>query len=796
MTNKGRIAKRIAAALTAALSLVAMAWMVSGIVRENLDSAKEILYAVAITGVGLAVAALCVIFYERSVRTSKELENQVKLMNKLTSMAIIWDTSFKYFKVNSEFIKATGYTEKDLNSFSVLRKVLPKDAFSDNLQSIINSRDEEFNIKCKNGGTVCTLWNTSILSSFTRRRNSITVMLSIGLDLTENHNMRQKLITYSEQLADSERKYSISMGLSEIGLLLKEKNSSRFYASEQLCKALGLVSDNGFVDSDDLRAAFHPKDKVIFDAFAQGKKNSSENLAENEIHSVDFRAMSADGEYHWYNFRFKALAEDEKGVEIGGAVMDITKDKEKDLVIEHMAYIDDVTGIYNRNKFMALGNELLQCLNSDAGVDYWVIVMDIDDFHIINDTCGYNTGDYLLKEIAAVISANLTEGGFNARIGGDNFALIIRAEDKNEQTPLSLLERIQADIALIGGMGLENQNISCSAGYCLMSDEKSSDFAQVLDRSEFALNLSDGSRSSVIRFDSHAHDKIIAGNEIERSLSKALDNNELVLYYQPKISLDDGSVMGMEALIRWVRPDGTVVPPSDFIPVAESSLLITKISRFVLFEACRQNKAWQDMGLAPVTVSVNLTAIDFYQTNVTESIQTALAETGLAPRWLDVELTESLALKDIDHAVSQMNEIKELGVKLSMDDFGTGYSSLSYIQILPITVLKLDRSFIMYLEEDEISREIVSAVIRIAKSKKIETIAEGIETPGQAEILKESGCDQAQGYFFGKPMPRDKFEEFLRSRQPKKPVAAKVTAKKKVVREAVTAEPASPEMSE
>ena len=168
------------------------------------------------------------------------------------------------------------------------------------------------------------------------------------------------------------------------------------------------------------------------------------------------------------------------------------------------------------------------------------------------------------------------------------------------------------------------------------------------------------------------------------------------------------------------------------------------------------------MGLPPVTVSINLTAVDFYQTDVKESIIKALDATGLDPQWLDVELTESLALKDIDHAIQQMQEIRDLGVKLSMDDFGTGYSSLSYIQVLPITLLKLDRSFIMYLEEDEISREIVSAVIRIAKTKKIETIAEGIETIGQADILKEAGCDHAQGYFYGKPMPKDKFEEFMK----------------------------------
>jgi len=185
-----------------------------------------------------------------------------------------------------------------------------------------------------------------------------------------------------------------------------------------------------------------------------------------------------------------------------------------------------------------------------------------------------------------------------------------------------------------------------------------------------------------------------------------------------------------------------------------------------MYEACRQNKEWQDEGLPKLTVSINLTSVDFYQTDIKETIHRVLEETGLEPKYLEIELTESLALKDIEQAIHQMKELKELGVKLSMDDFGTGYSSLSYIQVLPITLLKLDRSFIMYLEEDEVSREIVSAVIKIAKSKKIETIAEGIETVGQAEILKRSGCDLAQGYFFGRPMPAKDFKEFLKSKMP------------------------------
>ena len=365
--------------------------------------------------------------------------------------------------------------------------------------------------------------------------------------------------------------------------------------------------------------------------------------------------------------------------------------------------------------------------------------------------------------MAAAILSNLTSGGFGARIGGDNFALLIK-DNGNDNYPLEIIRKIQNRIANLNIDIFSNQTITCSAGYCKMSDG-GSDFATVLEHSEFSLSLSDGTRGNIIRYDNSVHEKILAGNTIENELASAIDNRELVLYYQPKINLADGEIIGVEALIRWKKPDGTLIPPSAFIPVAENSLLITKISDFVLGEACRQNKAWQDMGLPPITVSINLTSVDFYQTDVKESLQKALAKTGLKPEYLEVELTESLALKDIDQAIHQMKELREIGVKLSMDDFGTGYSSLSYIQVLPITLLKLDRSFIMYLEEDEISREIVSAVIRIAKSKKIETIAEGIETIGQAEILKESGCDHAQGYFFGKPMPAEEFEKFVKTRK-------------------------------
>ncbi len=587
-------------------------------------------------------------------------------------------------------------------------------------------------------------------------------MLSIGLDLSESIRMKEDLIKYSKELAESETRYSLSMELSEIGLLLKASGSSSYYVSQQLRNMLGINSE--YISDGVLRARFHPSDVMTFDALGGAMVNCAAQDAQDEesartVHCTEFRLLSADNTYHWYQFRYKINpAETKLLADIGGAILDITQNKEKDSLIEKMAYIDDVTQIYNRNKFMQIGQETFEC-SRDSGITYWVIVLDIDNFHIINDTCGYTNGNKLLNEFGKVVQDSLTSGGFGARIGGDNFALLIR-DIGDESLPVNIIRTIQDKFKTMCADNFSSQGMTCSAGYCKMSDG-GEDFAKVLDHAEFSLSMSDGTKNDIIRYDNAVHDKIIKSAAIENELVKAIENHELVLYYQPKIHLGNGTLIGMEALIRWVRPDGTVVPPSEFIPVAESSLLITKISDFVLYEACRQNKAWQDMGLPPITVSINLTAVDFYQTDVKESIIKALDATGLDPQWLDVELTESLALKDIDHAIQQMQEIRDLGVKLSMDDFGTGYSSLSYIQVLPITLLKLDRSFIMYLEEDEISREIVSAVIRIAKSKKIETIAEGIETIGQADILKEAGCDHAQGYFYGKPMPKDKFEEFM-----------------------------------
>ncbi|MCH5194058.1 MAG: EAL domain-containing protein [Oscillospiraceae bacterium] len=711
------------------------------------------MFKIIIGAVAAAAVLAALIFFAVKIiqkeRIRKYKENILGIMHQLNAMAVLWDADFHYIEVNDELTTSIGYTSEDLMDIRELKKVLPPDAFAPSLQAIVNNRDEEFTVIAKGGAKVCVVWNTSIIHSMRTRNGEQFLMLSVGFDTTESTNMRQ-------ELTEQRQRYTMSMELSEMGIVLKEPGDPRYYLSEQFCKIMGI--SNSHVTRDEIREKIFKHDPAVYDALAAQLVNT--NIDSEVIHNAEFRAERADGKLRWFQFRYKITPNKNKlFARIGGAVLDITEEKEKDLLIEKLAYIDDVTQIYNRHKFLQIGQEAFEC-SSDAGLSYWVIVLDIDNFHLVNDTGGYDSGNELLNSFARIIENVVSNGGLGARIGGDNFALLIRDTRDDEELPIKIVQEIQRKLKAVCEDSFALQSVTCSAGYCKMSDG-GKDFAEVLDHAEFSLNTLSERKSDIIRYDNKIHDKIIEETALEAEIARAIEKNEFVLFYQPKINLEDGTLMGMEALIRWVKPDGTVIPPNKFIPIAESSLLITKISDFVLHEACRQNKIWQDKGYPPITVSINLTAVDFYQTDVKEAIRSVLEETGMEPRWLDVELTESLALKDIESAIQQMKDIRDLGVKLSMDDFGTGYSSLSYIQMLPITLLKLDRSFVMYLEDDEISREIVSAVIRIAKSKKIETIAEGIETIGQAEILKQSGCDQAQGYFFGKPMPADKFEEFM-----------------------------------
>lgn len=725
--------------LAAAVIIVAASALVISYCILNPEYARATLIIYVCTMVCATLILAISGWIYKNKKTSIDEKEITHVIENLNTEMIIWSENFSYVYINKKLRELLGITNDKTD-----KKEAVWTAFGINtpdasaLNKIAGSYSYESSFRNPQGNLVSIAWSTSPVKKYRKQ----WIYLSTGFNLTELKKMRVNLASANDF-------FNSTMELAEIGLIMS--TDRRIYrASPELTRMLGLRSST--INIAEFRSMVHPNDRIQFDGAIRNEDSS-------EIKNIEMRLRSADGTYRWYSYRFKSIPGTGNTLPLfGGAVIDVTQEHEKDVLIERLAYIDEVTEIANRNKLVGTGQEIY---DSCKILDYsfWMIVLDIDRFHIINDTIGYSNGNYVLKNFAHILYKFVTPGGLAARISGDNFALLLR-DYGDDEMPLRTFKSIQDEFAKMAVDELASISLTCSAGYSKMPEDGES-FLDVMEHAEFALKSNDGSPGTICGYEPSMHDSIIGNTELEKSLALAIDHNELQLYYQPKIDLATGRIMGVEALIRWIKPDGTIVTPDNFVPIAESSHLIGKISEFVLNEGCRQNKLWQKMGYPPIVMSINFASSDFYQNDLKEKVFDALVKSGLDPQWLEVELTETLALSDIDFAVDQMNKLRDLGVKLAMDDFGTGYSSLSYLQILPITLLKLDRSFITDIEHDNIAYEIVSAVIRIAKSKKIETIAEGIENKVQESILRMAGCDYAQGYYYGKPMPPEKIEDFF-----------------------------------
>ncbi len=686
------------------------------------------------------------------------------LAKNLTSPAMLWNDSFTEVVPNDALSELSELKmREDFDAKHVVPMFFGKTEMSDaDIREIVIAKNQEYSFITPSGVPHDMIWNTSAVET---DEDGVTWLLSIGMDLADIRNMQSEIATYSRKLSASEGRHNLTMELMDVGLLLIEQGNPRLFPSEKLQKMFGLRSNT--VTVQEIRQRIYPLDVVAFDSHVQAIRNHMRHYI-GRTETLELRICSADGQYRWYSYRFRATTNKDSGrLVVGGTVIDISAEKQKDAKIEQIAYEDAVTNIPNRNKLMRMGEELYQC-TIELNSSYWVIVMDIDRFHLINDTCGYATGNALLRSFADALVKQLSHGGFGARISGDNFALILR-DSGDETLPEKVVGKIQRALLTKAVGDLSNRSLTCSAGYARMPADGDS-FEHVLEHAEFALSSGTKSLGSIRRYTSEMHDTIIQDSNLETQLHDAVMRNELELYYQPKVSLTTGEIIGLEALARWHHPSGKLISPTVFIPIAERSQLITQITRFVLDEACRQMKLWQTMGLPDTVMSINFSGTDFYQENICAQILKTLQKHNLDPRCLEIELTESLALMDIDVTIARMQELRAAGIQLAMDDFGTGYSSLSYLQRLPFTMLKLDRSFVAGMDGDPVVQEIIRSVARVAKAKKITTIAEGVETPEQAKILREAGCDFAQGYLYGHPMTAKETEQFIRSNQNEKNV--------------------------
>lgn len=722
------------------------------------------MFALRLYILSLIVITMILVFavrYYQSQHSAIDIDRICEMVRQVDVPAFIWSDDLSTLYTNQAMDELLGIDQSEdpgdsavlLGNFFHSIKLSPRLAAERLSRDIYDSTIEKKDIGMRRSIS----WATSLL----KQGSHASLYFTIGFETTELEEAKYKLMKKAEDLTISQRRYQLSMKLSGIGILLCESVRDEYYVSDEAQQFLGIQTDH--ITFGEFRKKLHPDDRFLFDEYLEKIRNTKPNTLSSRPRFLQLRISSgADKHYVWYSYHYHENLLNASGRPIiGGALIDITSEKNKDAMIEKLAFMDEITEIANRNKLMHDGEETYR-LCQNMRTFCWVIVIDIDRFHIINDSYGYENGDKILKNVAHILCKYTASGGFAARVSADNFVLVLHdfSVTGDDEMPGRTIEHVRNDLAHLAVDEFSSMNLTCSAGFARIPSDGHS-FHEVLEHAEFALAMGRGEMSYVMGYDANMHEEIVHQGEMEKQLFAAIEHKQLYLYYQPKIDLQTKKIMGAEALVRWIKPDGTMISPNVFIPIAEKTGMISDISQFVLREAVQQAALWQQMGLTPIVMSINFASGDFYQANVCEVVQDVLVKYGLQPKYLELELTERLALGDINYTVQQMNALRDMGILLAMDDFGTGYSSLSYIQLLPLTLLKLDRSFIIEIETDRVAQEICSAVIKIAKSMDIETIAEGVEYDGQAAILKEMGCDYIQGYLYGKPMTAMDFQKRL-----------------------------------
>ncbi|MDC8757022.1 EAL domain-containing protein [Janthinobacterium fluminis] len=555
------------------------------------------------------------------------------------------------------------------------------------------------------------------------------------------------------ELSRIQESLSHAQALARLGNWEYRVGNSSGYWSPEMLRILGLASDTGPTSFDRLLLCLPVEQRPqLLEAFMG-------LYASGTSYCMEHRILQPDGSERIVFHQAEATQEGGRVLLLRGTVQDITERKQQELRIEYLANHDALTDLPNRKLLNDRINQVIAHARH-TGLHLATLVLDLDRFKFVNDSYGHPVGDALLQAVAGRLKMAVREGDTVARQGGDEFVILL-TDLPDAQTAEEIVKKVLSmfiDPCLLGEHTL---HISTSIGVSVFpADGDSGEL--LLKTADAALYSAKDKGRNGYQFYNHKMGVLVEERaEIEHALHQALAHHELELHYQPKVDLGSGKIYGMEALLRWRRPEIGLVPPDRFIPLAEDTGLIIPIGEWVLRTACAQLGAWHANGFPHLTMAVNVSARQFLQINMPDLVREVLADSGVPAECLELELTESLLMQNRDLVVQSLEQLKEIGVTLSLDDFGTGYSSLSYLKQFPIDVVKIDQSFIRDVTDNVDGASLTKSIIAMAKSLHMTTVAEGVETEGQLGFLNTNLCDAIQGYYFSRPLPSGEMDTLL-----------------------------------
>jgi diguanylate cyclase (GGDEF)-like protein/PAS domain S-box-containing protein len=577
-----------------------------------------------------------------------------------------------------------------------------------------------------------------LLKPFDERELVILIEMAIY-----KHEMEKKL-------RESEERYDLAARGTNDGLWDWNLKNNEIYYSPRWKEMLGFKEEEIGNSPDEWLKRVHLNNRK------QVQKNLVSHINGNTPHfESEFKIQHANGSYIWMLTRGLAVRDAEgKAYRMAGSQTDITARK---LVEERLAYDalhDGLTRLPNRELFMDRLKQRMELTKRHPDNLFAVLFLDIDRFKVVNDSLGHAVGDQLLTTTARRLQLCMRPEDTVSRLSGDEFAILLN-EVKDVSAVIQVAERIQARMSETTVLSAVHRTTTVSIGIIMFNDKytQPQDILRDADTAMYRAKALGGGRNM--------HTKALALLQLESDLKRAVKNQEWLVDYQPIISVANGEVSGVEALVRWLHPVRGIIPPLEFIHEAEDIGLIIPIGEFVLRTACLQIQAWRESGFPQLWVSVNLSGRQFQDKNLVRKISQILAETGLSSDGLRLEVTESVAIQDLAYGIRVLKELDELGVQVLLDDFGNGYSSLSYLKQFPLKVLKIDQSFIQDIRVNQNSETITMAIIAMARSLNLEVIAEGVESEEQLTFLKSKFCTEVQGFLFSKPISGKELTSFL-----------------------------------